>query len=237
MPNTKSPFATKLLEHATQLLNHVENSTEAMNALAHHGYTAHKFSEGRQLLGALQIAMNGCAEQKLRQKAATVRFHAEWKELSELHQIHLSAARHCLPKELEPLLLARTQGYLGWVAQVDRFYSLLLGSPSCQAELSAMSITVESLFRAQQGLAMLISCKDQQQQSQHNLRVLQRQKDNRLREFKAWFGLFIATARITLHDQPAMLQLLRMTPTPTRAATNTAQPSAANVTQTPLPQP
>lgn len=233
MPNTKNPFATKLLEHATQLLNQVENSTEAMNAFARHGYTDHYFAEGHQLLVALQIAMHGCAEQKLRQKAATEQFHTEWKALSELHQIHLAAARRCLAKELEPLLLARKQGYLGWVAQVDQFYSMLLGSAVYQAELRTMSITVESLFRAQQGLAKLMSCKDQQHQSQHNLRVLQRQKDNRLREFKAWFGLFIATARITLHDQPAMLQLLRITPTPTQAETNTTQPSAANLTQTP----
>ncbi|MFN8440123.1 MAG: hypothetical protein U0175_05105 [Caldilineaceae bacterium] len=72
-----------------------------------------------------------------------------------------------------------------------------------------MSISTEELVRASQWLDTLLANKDQQNLSQHQVRLLKQQRDAKLVEVKRWMEALMAVARVAFRDQPALSKLLR----------------------------
>ena len=228
MTNTKNSPTLNFLVQAAQVLTAIENTPQALNLLVRHGFAAQQLPEGRQMLEEAKSALLEAEDFSLDQKKATQQFNAEWKSLATVHQIHLQAARRCLAKEIPHLLRSRPQDFTGWVSEAQRFYAVILNKAEYLEKLNANSIPAEALVSANQRLAVLVSIKNQQNQSQYNTRSNTESKVMKIEEFKGWYGAMIALARVAFRGQPALRQILR-TSTPRPISEIKLPPPVANM--------
>lgn len=206
---SKDSSIAKFLIHATHILNSLEQVPEALMLLERYGFSAQRLPEGKVQISQLQSISAELENCILQQKAATETFHAQWKELAAVHQVHLQAARRCLQTATPQLLTALPNSYAGWSAQVRQFYNVILSQPDYQAKLNGMSISTDELARASQWLDGLTANKDQQNLSQHQVRLFKQQRDAKLLELKRWMEALQAIARVAFRDQPALRTMLR----------------------------
>ena len=201
---TNNSSNEKFLIHADHVINSLEGSAETASVMARYNYSAQQFAEGPQLLEQV-ISANREYDALVRsQKNATAQFHAEWQKQDVIYQIQRQAAHRCLKNELGHILRSQQATYTGWIVDVRS----------------------EELQLAQQAVAMLRASKDQQNQSQFSIRLMQQRKDSSLAEFKNWFAEMIGIARVAFRQQPSMLKLLRIMPS--RLSSENKNEPAAN---------
>lgn len=208
MPNITKSSTAKFMIHANYVLDYLENAPEVSNELGRYGLAIHQLPEGRQKYEEVNRLILECETQAQAQKTMNDQFKNEWEQLASLHRVHLYAARQSLGDELQHILGPCRQSYAGWASDVGRFYGVILSNDSYTARLNRSSIPTEELLRAKQWLTSLVANKNQQSQNQQDLRLLQEQRDLKLKEFKRWFEVVGAAARAAFRYQPVMRQLV-----------------------------
>lgn len=210
----REPF--RIAEQLNMVQVAIDNAladAELQHALAAYGYTAARLEQGRRLYQSVRDLhlrqQSGYGGQRTASDAAS----AAWKQANDVYTRLSKVARIALkeqPGDCVALGLngARKQGFAGWLAQAQQFYTNALAQEAVLAKLGEFGITATKLKAGQVLVVAAEAANTAQKRDKGAAQQATQARNMALRQLTRWHRDFMKIARIALEDEPQRLEQL-----------------------------
>ncbi|NCT09853.1 MAG: hypothetical protein GW772_07215 [Flavobacteriia bacterium] len=210
----KNTFSqSEILETSRFALQNVESNPIIQPLMAAVGYDTAKINEGKALLNTAQTQYDvnrGIDDTKARASKA---YDEKRTEIETLFTKDRSKAKLVFVDNATALrelgLVGKTpRTFVKWLESVDLFYNTLNSQPELVTQLNKFQIDTAHVTDALTALATLEQLRGERMQQKGFAQNATKVKDKAFKDLEKWMGAFFAYAKITLADEPQLLESL-----------------------------
>ncbi|WPP49915.1 hypothetical protein [Catalinimonas niigatensis] len=191
----------------------IENSlqhTRIQKKLAAYNYDRKKVLEGKSLLQEVQMLQSVKQDKYGKQFETADALKSQTQEVKSLYRKHVRSARLAFEKQrgiMEQLQLSgrRKGDVMGLLEQIYAFYSKI---EMFTEEMGKYNVGGEELTQAKAMVEAIYAIRQQQMQSKGDAQDATQKRDEKRRALQAWVAQFKRVARVALHDEPQLLEVL-----------------------------
>jgi hypothetical protein len=207
------------LMRAGVAIDNARRNVRIFDAVSAYGYDAGVLQHGRALLDAVRAANDAQRREYGAQYAATAALKETWARANRVYGDHRKIAAIVFrdaPDRLTALELDRPKrkDFSGWLTQARLFYGNLLANPDDLAAMDRFRITREKLVEGQALIEQTEALNRAQQDAKGRARQATRARNAALAELQQWMNDFRTIAKITLADDPQLLESLQLAVVP-----------------------
>lgn len=178
--------------------------------LAAYNYDHKRMLEGKTLCEEVLMLQSVKQDKYGQQFANTDEIKRQLQEVKMRYRQHCKRAKLAFENQrgtLEQLQLMgnRKTDTIGLLEQMYTFYSKI---ELFMEEINKYNVSVEELAQTRAMVEALFAARQQQLQSKGEAQNATQKRDEKRRQLKRWIAQFKKTARIALHDEPQLLEII-----------------------------
>lgn len=204
---------TETLELYRVSLTNVATQAQIAAIMAEFGYDQDKITVGKSLLDKTRQAWDTNQQEDLESSVAYQTFADAKARLAKRYDLHRKKARIVFRNDLAAkaqlgVNKAMPRAFVSWLESIRKFYAAALADPSLQAALAPLKVTPEELALGQEGVAQVEQARAEYLREKGESQASTQLKDKAFSELDEWMRDFYDVARISLEDEPQLLESL-----------------------------
>ena len=213
MAQKKSSTQAEILEISKIALQNVESNATIKSLMEALGYTSAKISEGVSILQNTRTKFDENQTLDDNKLKAFKTFEEKRLAVNALYAKDRKKARIILRddaltiKELG-LIGEVSKNYVKWLETISLFYNVLNSQSALAQQLEVVQITPAHIASQLAGIAEVESLRAARTLSDGIAQNATKIKDKAFKDLEKWMGTFFAYAKITLADEPQLLESL-----------------------------